>query len=66
MLGAKKKPYLLDYIIKGNDTITNEHTIAQTTKDFFENDWFKALPEDGTHISNNVDDWTIFELPFQQ
>ena len=66
VLGAKKKPYLLDYIIKGNDTITNEHSIAQTTKDFFENDWFKALPEDGTHISNNVDDWTIFELPFQQ
>ena len=66
VLGSKKKSGTFDCIIKDGQVITNEFEVATETKDFFENTWFKALPDDGTHISNNINDWTIFEKTFTE
>jgi hypothetical protein len=59
VFGAKKKGGALDYIIQDGLQITDEREVASATKDFFENTWFRALPDDGTHISNDLADWTI-------
>ena len=66
VFGTKKKGDALDYIIKDGQTITNENEVAAATKDFFENTWFRALPDDGTHISNNLADWIDFNLSFEE
>jgi hypothetical protein len=66
VFGSRKKNNTFDYIIKDGEVITDERKVAAATKDFFEHVWFKALPDDGTHISNNLEDYTIFELPFDE
>ena len=66
VFGSKKKNNTFDHVIKDGEVITDEREVAEVTKDFFANVWFKALPEDGTHISNKLEDFSIFELPFTE
>jgi hypothetical protein len=62
VFGPKKKYNPLDFVIKDDIHITGDRNVAEACRNEFI-PWFRALPDDGTHISNHLSDWTIFDLP---
>ena len=64
VLGHKKTKLHQDYIIHNSELISDESDKAAACRSHFEN-WFKALPDDGTHVNNDVHDPNFLYGSFQ-
>jgi hypothetical protein len=56
----KKKYCALDQVIKDGVTITADSDVAAACRNEFI-PWFQAHPDDGSQISNNIQEWSVFE-----